>query len=384
MSAKTYEIDYGGKTYSFTDETKASQFLDFLEEQKSTDLTGTINATNDKITADANAAKILDQIAAQNKSITQQAQLAQQADSKNLSRIPATVAGPLGLVANEMIRGPATTTGDSDSSAVGALLNKFANSALMNKLPELTSFVSEKLGGLPYNEGVERSREQLQQQETDYPDSALLGNVAGAFTSPIAQIAGKLPQLSSLAGRMGLGAATNVAAGQAELPFEASGEQRLTQGALDTLVSGGTDTLLGMLQKYGQSKNLAQSLNDPKFIPRTKDAVIPEAGIALRDLENAGYKLPVLPAEIQTPSSLNSMQSFLEKSPFSSATLKAQGLKQRSALSEIAQSIESGVGLTKRVKETSIGPVEVLSRPIDLTDANKSIGEMVSQKKTSS
>lgn len=379
MAAKTYTIEYQGKEYTFDSEDKASSFLDHLSEVNKQNPLDIIEQKNKEITDKAIAAQALGEMKKQNAAITKSANLAKNKSSHEIGQIIGSIAGPPGRVLAEQITGG--MAGDSNSSALGTFANQLANSALINKLPEASSALAEKLGGLPYQQGVQSVRQDLNTEGENYPISSLLGQVMGSYVNPISQVSKYLPVVNSIGGRLGINALQNVAAGQAELPLDASAEQRLKQGGIDTLISGGMDSLLGLLSKHAQSKQLAQSLHNPDYQPSLKENMLVEPSLAKRELENAGFNVPMLPADAKMPSGADTVQSFLSKSTFSQGYMKQQGLKQHAALSDIAQAIESGVGLEKRIKPSAIGPIEVLSKPINFEDASIKIGYAIASRK---
>jgi hypothetical protein len=379
MAAKTYTIEYQGKEYIFDSEDKASSFLDHLSEVNKQNPLDIIEQKNKEITDKAIAAQALGEMKKQNAAITKSANLAKNKSSHEIGQIIGSIAGPPGRVLAEQITGG--MAGDSNSSALGTFANQLANSALINKLPEASSALAEKLGGLPYQQGVQSVRQDLNTEGENYPISSLLGQVMGSYVNPISQVSKYLPVVNSIGGRLGINALQNVAAGQAELPLDASAEQRLKQGGIDTLISGGMDSLLGILSKHAQAKQISQSLKNADYQPSLKENMLVEPSLAKRELENAGFNVPMLPADAKMPSGADTVQSFLSKSPFSQGYMKQQGLKQHAALSDIAQAIESGVGLEKRIAPSAIGPVEVLSKPINFEDASIKIGDKIASRK---
>lgn len=289
----------------------------------------------------------------------------------------AGLAGP--LLTETYLQRRKMTAGENPATA---FLENARNAALLNKYPELVGLANQATTtmtnaqptdpellkqypelanvGQSYSQRRDQERAELNRLQSDYPGSSLLGSgggmMLGAPAAAARTMAAKyIPEGAGLLRRVLGNAGINATLGQAMAPLESSTGDRLTQGGIDVAASVLPDTLIGVLGKYSQMREMGRGIEmgpidapiQPGYTPY-KDGVDPRM-MAARDeiAAKQGIQIPMTAEQgLQNP-------GLLQRGVNDDVAVA-----QRQAGERVAGQLEVNAGLqpnAAQLNETDIG-----------------------------
>jgi hypothetical protein len=248
-----------------------------------------------------------------------------------------------------------------------ALLTGYAQGAAFNKLPEMATIPDALAGGDP-EAAIAGYRNKITQMESQSPASYyggnLLGNLVGLPGKAFQALTAKtIPYL----GKAGTALLANLGIGQASLPIEASGGDRLMQGGMDTAFGVAGQTLDGTLNALARRSQIKNALNSSQPLNMPYENTVNGSLVNARDelAVSTGTNVPLVPEQIlEDPGFLNLGRS------------QTKAIEQNKALNEVAGKLEGEAGMPNRRMSNRTTRVETneIAPHIDEQATTESVG----------
>lgn len=261
---------------------------------------------------------------------------------------------------------PSKAEGGTDLNRLSAGLVGLADTASFGTRPYITAAAEAPFSDQSFKELLSKYQGTSQEAQKFYPTAYNVGGIGGFLKGVGPKIYEALAGASpGLLRRIGAGVASNIGYGQLSEPVDSEnrGGRALTD-ALAALVPELSLTGLEKLRQFNtvnkalKTKTLADIGQKPSVeIGNLRPDVYPEVAEPQAIIEQkTGVRIPATASESTKGSAaLDSTQGFLDQSLFSQSQMRAKGLAQDDAVTQVAQQVEEAQGLPRQTLSGTSG-----------------------------